>query len=165
MSGLLGVIAAGGDDPWDLALGLQPPGGAANLDLVVTNVVPDPCRACAHWQGRVLSVSGASRRFPAVKEAEADGMFHPNCRHELRLYVPRQVPARPTVAAAIRRGRARDRQRAIERHIRRWKRREAVAVTVEQRAYARRHVRKWQAEQRRHLQATGRRRDYSRERI
>ena len=61
----------------------------------------------------------------------------------------------------------RQRQRAIERNIRKWKRREAVAITDEAREQARRKVLEWQAEQRKHLALAGRefKRDYARESI
>ncbi|MDU0479406.1 hypothetical protein QVA66_09160 [Staphylococcus chromogenes] len=45
------------------------------------------------------------------------------------------------------------RQRKIERHIRRWKLREAVALTDQEKRYARARVGMWQQEQRRHVSA------------
>src|SRR5690606_28491327 len=51
------------------------------------------------------------------------------------------------------------------RQIRKWKRREAAAITDEEREFARRKVREWQAIQRKHLALSGRefQRDYARE--
>jgi len=61
----------------------------------------------------------------------------------------------------------RQKQRYIERQIRKWKRREAVALDEDARQAARRKVQAWQAEQRRHLAMAGRefKRDYARESI
>jgi len=61
----------------------------------------------------------------------------------------------------------RQQQRYNERMIRKWKRREAAAITDEEREFARRKVREWQAIQRKHLALSGRefQRDYARESI
>lgn len=40
----------------------------------------DACGVCADWDGRILSISGADKRFPSYEDAVAAGMFHPNCR-------------------------------------------------------------------------------------
>jgi len=43
---------------------------------------------CGDWEGKVLSASGKGSRYPSVAEAEADGLFHPNCKHRLLPYHP-----------------------------------------------------------------------------
>lgn len=43
---------------------------------------------CGEWEGEILSLSGATDGFKTVAEAEADGLFHPNCRHALNVINP-----------------------------------------------------------------------------
>lgn len=43
----------------------------------------DSCDACQKWAGRICSVTGATKGFPTVEQAKADGVFHPNCIHTL----------------------------------------------------------------------------------
>src|SRR5690606_1568565 len=70
-----------------------------------------------------------------------------NCTHSVSAYLP-SVTERPKRAqlANPEGYEIRQRQRYMERQIRRWKRREAAAITDEEREFARRKVRAWQAE-------------------
>ena len=142
---------------------------ANGYDLVIVSDSPDECPVCAIWEGRILSLGGEyAGQYPTIEEARAAGLFHANCTHSVSLYVPglTRVPDRRKLANPE--GyENRQKQRYIERQIRKWKRREAVAIDDEARAYARRKVRLWQAEQRKHLALTGREhmRDYARESI
>lgn len=43
----------------------------------------DVCDACQRWEGKVVSLTGATRGFPTLDEAKADGLFHPNCVHRI----------------------------------------------------------------------------------
>lgn len=53
-------------------------------DLVRVSIVDgETCDVCAKWDGKILSISGADKRFPSYEDAVADGMFHPNCRCQL----------------------------------------------------------------------------------
>jgi len=38
---------------------------------------------CAYWEGRVLSLTGGSKTYPSIADAEAAGLFHPNCQHAI----------------------------------------------------------------------------------
>jgi hypothetical protein len=51
-------------------------------DLVTVSYSGAPCDACAHWEGRLLSITGESP-YPTIETATADGLFHPNCTHRL----------------------------------------------------------------------------------
>lgn len=52
-------------------------------DLVeVTNHGSDH-PACARWEGEILSLTGQTDGYPTLAEAEADGLFHPNCEHAI----------------------------------------------------------------------------------
>ncbi|MDR2528334.1 MAG: phage minor capsid protein [Synergistaceae bacterium] len=57
-------------------------------DLVVVSDFSPTCPLCAPWGGAVLSISGATKEYPAVSEAEEAGLFHPRCLHSFALYSP-----------------------------------------------------------------------------
>ena len=60
-----------------------------NYDLVqVSNHGASACEACQEWQGKILSLTGDTKGYPTIAEAEADGLFHPNCRHAINVLVP-----------------------------------------------------------------------------
>lgn len=50
-------------------------------DVVRVTVSGSPCPACAVWENRLLSISGASKGLPTVEQATAAGLCHPNCTH------------------------------------------------------------------------------------
>ncbi|MGW6455022.1 phage minor capsid protein [Streptomyces sp. NPDC055078] len=86
-------------------------------------------------------------------EARAAGLFHPNCRHSLSAYLPgvtTRPPAHPTPGTTYE---DTQRQREIERHIRRWKRRAAAAMDDQTRRAANAKVRAWQKAMREHVAA------------
>ncbi|MGE9695924.1 phage minor capsid protein [Streptomyces sp. CH6] len=139
------------------------------VDLVIVSDSPRECPLCRPWERRVLTISGPDAEHEVEVEhavedgrmvrvrvagsldaARRAGLQHPNCRHSTSAYMPGLTPvsnARPDPDGYE----AGQRQRAIERHIRRWKREEAAAVDpVAQRA-ARAKVRQWQGAMRDHL--------------
>lgn len=59
-----------------------------NYDLVQVSSHPGSCPLCAPWQGQILSATGQTPGYPTVMEAEADGLFHPNCRHAINTLIP-----------------------------------------------------------------------------
>lgn len=138
------------------------------VDTVIVSDSPRECPRCRPWEGKVLSISGGVRgrvQLPSavgegtvavdiagtVDEARAAGLQHPNCTHSLRAYLPGATrrPARPTPNP---KGyEAKERQRAIERQIRKWKERQAAALTPEAASGAAAKVRAWQTEMRAHL--------------
>ena len=65
---------------------------AANgFDLVQVSSHYASCPLCAPWQGKVLSATGATKGFDTVKDAEYEGLFHPNCRHAIAPYHSRYL--------------------------------------------------------------------------
>lgn len=53
-------------------------------DLVRVTRGGDPhCGGCFPWEGRILSLSGATDGFPTYDAAKEAGCFHPNCVHTL----------------------------------------------------------------------------------
>lgn len=54
-------------------------------DLVqVTNHGTDH-KACARWEGKILSLTGQTSGYPTVEDAKAGGLFHPNCEHAVNV--------------------------------------------------------------------------------
>lgn len=103
-------------------------------DLVIISDAPEECEICRPWEGQVLSLSGEHvgetlsdgvRVVGSMAEAEAAGLYHPNCRHSQSIYIPGRT-TRPTDTADPDGDAERQRQRAYERRIREWKRRAAA---------------------------------------
>lgn len=164
------------------------------VGLVIVSDAPLECPLCRPWEGEVLTLGAAAgphtvRVEKAVQpsglraafrppetvavhvagsltEARAAGLFHPNCRHSLGAYLPgvtTRPPHHPTPGTTYE---DTQRQRAIERRIRQWKRRQVVATTDADRRRAGVFVRKWQAAQRVHVAAhPALRRDPAREQV
>ncbi|WKU08002.1 phage minor capsid protein [Micromonospora sp. HUAS LYJ1] len=142
---------------------------SAGIRLVIVSDTVQECRLCRPFEGKVLSLSGAAGRVQArnpvtggtvqvqvlttLDRARAAGFQHPNCRHSVSAYLPgvTRRPARPT--ADPEGDKARQRQRAIERQIRKWKEREGGALDADAAKAARKKIRAWQAEMRDHLAA------------
>lgn len=141
------------------------------VDTVIVSDSPRECPRCRPWEGKVLSISGRLGRgrvelasavgsgtvavdiAGTVEEARAAGLQHPNCTHSLRAYLP-GVTLRPDRPTANPKGyEAKERQREIERQIRKWKERELAALDPAGKATAAAKVKAWQAEMRRHLAA------------
>jgi hypothetical protein len=148
------------------------------VGLVIVSDAPLECELCAPWEGEVLTLAGPpgpqSLRMPhavqpqrllaptrtvvvhvagSLIEARSAGLFHPNCRHSLSAYLPgvtTRPPHHPTPGTTYE---DTQRQRAIERTIRAWKRRQAAAMDDAQRRRAGAYVRKWQKAAREHVAA------------
>ncbi len=56
-------------------------------DLIKISSHNSSCPLCSPWQGRILSLSGKSKKHPSLAEARDAGLFHPNCRHAYGLYI------------------------------------------------------------------------------
>jgi hypothetical protein len=155
---------------------------ASGVDLIVVSDAPRECPLCRPWEGKVLSTSGATTGTvelrPSVvdgttvkvtvagtlEQARAAGLQHPNCRHNVSAYLPGAT--RVTPAAAEPGGyEASQRQREIERTIRAWKRRQAIALDDAAAARASGKVRDWQAILRDHVEANDLKRLSYREQI
>ena len=50
------------------------------------------CDLCKPFDGNVLSLTGATEGYTTPDEAEAEGLFHPNCRHTYDLYIDENNP-------------------------------------------------------------------------
>lgn len=142
---------------------------AAGRDLVVVSDAPRECPLCRPFEGKVLSISGRTPTSSAARslttgrevrvrvaaslaEARSRGFQHPNCRHSLSAYLPGATVLQPARSEPAQYEQV-QRQRAIERQIRSWKLREAVAVEPAAQRAARAKVAGWQAAQRAHVAA------------
>lgn len=59
-----------------------------DYDLVQVSDHTGECPLCAPWEGKILSLTGATAGYPTLAEAESDGLFHPNCRHAINALIP-----------------------------------------------------------------------------
>ncbi|MYR46603.1 phage capsid protein [Streptomyces sp. SID5910] len=141
------------------------------VDLVIVSDAPRECPLCRRWEGKVLTISGPAgariveaehgiedgrmvrvRVAGSLDEARQSGLQHPNCRHSVSMYTP-GVTRLETPTSDPEGYEAGQRQREIERTIRKWKRREAAATDPTAQRIARAKVRQWQKAQRDHLAA------------
>lgn len=146
-------------------------------DLVETTAHAGARPSHAVWQGRVFSRSGKSTKYPSFMEATGygtvTGLGGVNCQHSYGPYVdgaPRvwtdeQLKKLDEKSITyngekLTEYEASQRQRAIERQLRQWKRAEAIGVDG-----ASERVAQWQKTQRDFIRQTGLRRQYSREQI
>jgi len=152
-------------------------------DLVETTAHPGARPDHMVWQGRIFSVSGTGSKYPSFYSetgyGTGPGLCGWNCRHsffpffeglsdpaytaeKLREYNDKTVTYDGKEMSLYD---ASQRQREIERHIRRWKREaDAMDAAGLDPSYARGKVREWQATQRDFIKQTGLSRDYFRER-
>lgn len=127
------------------------------LDVGYVNRHMGACPKCLPWHGRLISITGRTSGYPTLQEAMLDGLFHPNCAHILLAYIP--GVSRLDIGAPIdysdsdnnRLFLARQQQRAMEREVRKWKRRQAAATNSADELTARRMVSEWQRRLREHV--------------
>ena len=141
---------------------------ANGYDLVIVSSDAEPCDSCLPWEGKVLSMNGRTPGYPTVAEAMADShLFGPNCGHNTGIYIegvtrePELIPVEERQQAYM----EKSAQRRIERDIRSWKLREAVAIGPRAQEIAAAKIAEQQARMREFIADTGRRRDYARESI
>jgi hypothetical protein len=140
------------------------------ISTVIVSNESQECERCRPYEGLVLRIDdGPTGRVEmksyisdemvtvdikaTLDEARSKGFQHPNCRHGVRSYLPgvTRKPKRPTADPDG--DKARQRQRAIEREIRKWKERELGALDPVAKATAAAKVRTWQTTMRDHLKA------------
>lgn len=144
---------------------------AAGQDLVRVSDAPQECSKCRPWEGKILSLSGLPRTdgvkvAGTLAEARAAGLHHPSCRHSISIYIPGVTNTRPNGRTADPAGdAARQRLRYLERKVREWKRRSAVALDDTAKATANAKVRAYQSAIRDHVASTSAKRQPAREQI
>jgi hypothetical protein len=142
------------------------------MHLVVVSAHANTCKLCLPWQGKILIDDVFSHGtkeegpYPLLSEAMKAGLLHPNCRHTLATYFPgiTKLPKVPKEDVINANYKAEQQQRAIEREIRRWKRREAGSLDDKNVQLASEKVKELQGKLKQHLKDNPQlRRDYSRE--
>lgn len=154
---------------------------AAGQDLVVVSDSPRECPMCRPFEGKVLSLTGTvglvlapsaldSQKtervevYASITQARSRGFQHPNCTHSIRLFLP-GLTKTGTAKSDPEGYAAKQRQRAMERKVREWKRREVLALDDAAAARARGKVRDWQRALREHVDANDLKRLSRREQI
>ncbi|MEK4453905.1 phage minor capsid protein [Paenibacillus sp. FSL L8-0506] len=147
---------------------------AAGNPFVVVSAHSNCSELCLPWQGKVYIddvYSGGKASdgpYPLLSTAIANGLFHPNCRHNMTTFVPGQsrMPKPVDDTKALASYKQEQRQRYMERQVRKYKRRAAGSVDPANQARAEVKVKQWQRAIRSHMKANPElRRDYSREKI
>lgn len=132
------------------------------FDLVQISDHHEECDLCRPWEGKVLSVEGKTPGKKTLAEAIKAGLFHPNCGHRGNTYF--EGITKPLTKTADPAGyEERKKQRYIERQIRAWKKRQAVAVTDRAKQQTAAKVAEWEETMADFISETGRRRKKERE--
>ena len=136
----------------------------------------------ARWQGQVFSRSGKSKKFPDFRRATGygtgPGLGGWNCRHSFHPYFEgmastygakelKKLEAKSITynGEKLTEYEASQRQRYIERQIRRWKReQQAMKAAGQPQEEARAKLKEWRALQTDLVEQTGLKRQYDRER-
>ncbi|ASA22324.1 phage minor capsid protein [Paenibacillus donghaensis] len=152
--------------------------GAKRQELGITTVMVSAHSNCSDlclpWQGKVYIddvYSGGKASdgpYPLLSTAMDNGLFHPNCRHNMTTYVKGQsrLPEPVDDTKALASYKQEQRQRYMERQVRKYKRRAAGSLDEVNQAKAEAKVKQWQGALRGHIKANPElRRDYSREKI
>lgn len=142
-----------------------------DVGLVYVSNSPQECELCRPFEGQILALGAGPTGQVRIEHATRDGemvtvdvlttlvearlagLFHPNCRHSVSAYLPGVTRPPPQPTADPVGDQARQRQREIERAIRKWKARKATALDPDAAKAAGRKVRTWQQEMRAHLDA------------
>lgn len=120
------------------------------FDLVIVSDAPHECPVCSIWEGKVLSLSGASP-YPTLADARAAGLFHPGCRHSISAYQPGITPPM-TGTEDSKAYEAVQKQRYLERQIRASKRMAAAAMDPAAARKAKARTLAYQAKLREHVE-------------
>jgi hypothetical protein len=139
--------------------------GAAGEDLVIVSSHWETCDLCEEWEGVVLSLDGMTSGYPTLADAEAGGLFHPNCAHDYELYTPGLTSSIEPMTKDRDESklvyRERMQQRRLERGIRQWTRRTLVATDDDEKRRCESKTAEWSGAMTKHIRDTNRRRKTS----
>ena len=147
------------------------------IHTIFVSAHANTCPKCEPWQGKVLvddvfssgtAAEAAELGAPLLSTAMIAGLLHPNCRHTLATYFPGVtiLPKIPNKDKALKTYEAEQKQRALERKIRKAKRKVAGACDNDNIRRAQAEVRELQKQIRAHLdQHPELRREYNREKL
>ncbi|CAK7069989.1 phage minor capsid protein [Tissierella sp.] len=144
------------------------------IPFVVVSAHATSCELCVPWQGLILIddvYSGGKKEdgpYPLLSEAMEEGFLHPNCRHNLSTYFPgiTTLPKVPDMEKVLENYEQEQKQRALERAIRKQKRKVAGTIDKENLKIENDKLKKLQEEMRNHLEENPQlRRAYRREKL
>jgi hypothetical protein len=105
------------------------------IHLIVVSAHANTCKLCAPWQGKILIddvfshpsqeyIQEYNKKYPLLSEAIKANLLHPNCRHSLITYFEgiTNLPKIPDEKEAAETYKAEQKQREMEREIRKYKR-------------------------------------------
>lgn len=147
------------------------------IHTIFVSAHANTCPKCEPWQGKVLvddvfssgtAAEAAELGVPLLSTAMKAGLLHPNCRHTLATYFPdiTILPKIPDKDKALETYKAEQEQRALERKIRKAKRKVVGACDNDNMGKAQAELKKLQEQMREHLDKHPElRRAYNREKI
>lgn len=151
------------------------------INLVTPVGASDCCEDCARYRGQILSTDGTTGTitvphstsdeqitvviFATLDQARQNGLGHPNDRCKFVSYLPGLTIPQAGQEYDPQAEADREKHRSIERDIRKYKRREAVAGTPADEKRAALKVKAKQAQMRDHINLTGRARASAREQL
>lgn len=65
---------------------------ANGFDLVQVSNTGSDHPVCEEWEDEIISISGNTDGYPTLDDAKSDGLFHPNCEHNLNPLDPSDYP-------------------------------------------------------------------------
>mgnify|MGYP005845746995 CR=1 FL=1 len=136
------------------------------MNRFVVSSHAENCPLCNPWEGKILTIDNESG-YTTVNEAISLGLFHPNCRHTLDVYIEGVTkPVKPIQDKQTNEARYEmtQRQRYNERQIRKYRRMEAVS-TGEMKNKYRNKVKEWLNINSQFINDNNLRRDKKREQI
>lgn len=134
------------------------------IHLVVVSAHANTCKMCEPWQGNIVIddifshpsadyIEKYKDKYKLLSEAIDKGLLHPNCRHALITYFEgiTTLPVVPDGKEAIRVYEAEQKQRALERQIRKWKRIKEGSIDLDNEYKATMMVRSLESKLMKHL--------------
>lgn len=147
------------------------------IHTIFVSAHANTCPKCEPWQGKILiddvfgsgtAAEAAAQGVQLLSTAMKAGLLHPNCRHTLATYFPgvTTLPKVPNKDKALKTYEAEQKQRALERKIRKAKRKVAGACDNDNIRKAQAELRDLQRQIREHLDKHPElRREYNREKL
>lgn len=145
------------------------------IHTIFVSAHANTCPKCEPWQGKILvddvfssgtTTEAAALGVPLLSTAMKAGLLHPNCRHTLATYFP-GITVLPKVSdkdKALKTYEAEQKQRVLERKIRKWKRIAEGSLDERIVSYANDKLTVYRKELQEHLKEHPElRRDYTRE--
>lgn len=129
------------------------------VHTVVVSAHNNSSDLCIPWQGKVFidDVYSSGKKgegdYPLLSTAMDNGLFHPSCRHNMGTYFEgiNTLPEPVDSKEASRNYETEQRQRYMERQVRKYKRREVGSLDLQNIKGANDKVKEWQGNLRQHL--------------